>query len=153
MPTYRVEKAQEAKRLPPKDDRPELAVHAYTLSENGDTYDVERVAKLTTPLPAVGSMIEGTIEDGRFGKRFKPTTAGGNGFRKRDPSETRRIERQHAQHMALQYIAIKASIGALPSVGDKQGFDLSDVFTLADQFDRDLDPAPAPSDTPNDPNA
>lgn len=158
MSQFEIVAAQEVRRLPAKDGWPEKAVDHYTLKQNGSQILATAFRKLEEPIPKPGDVIEGELgENDRFDKdRRKFSTArkgGAGGFRKRDPAESRRIERQHSQHMALEYIRIKASIGALPQEPNgKQGFDLSDVFQIADKFDEDLNPAPPASELPLDEN-
>ncbi len=145
MASYVVESAGRVKTLPATDQRGELAVHEYVLSAGGrgPKIRVERLAKPQTPLPAVGSAIEGEIEDTKWGKRFKPERAGNSGPRRRDPAETRAIQRQHSQEMALRYIAAKVATGKLAN------FTFDDVVKLTGAFERDVQPPVIPpSDVP-----
>lgn len=144
--SFKVLSAENEKRLPAKGDRPELAVHRYGLEIDGERQYVERVAKLDTALPTVGSFIDGTIEQTNFGPRFKPTPKGGN-FNGRGggmtPEREKTIVRQHQTEMALRYIDLKARLGKITD------FTFADVQRLTDAFVKDLEGSPAPqSDIP-----
>jgi hypothetical protein len=140
MSTFQVVAAQEVRRMPAKDQFPEKAVDHLTLSANGTQTLVTMFRKVGDPLPDIGSTLEGELGDpDRFDKdrrKFSRARQGG-GFRQRNPAESRRIERQHAQHMSLLYIKAKLDAGLIKS------FTFDQVQQMADAFDRDLEPAPA----------
>jgi hypothetical protein len=149
MPSYRVEAAQEVRRLPEKENYPPRAVDHLTLSANGTQTLVTMFRKVGDPLPDVGSTIELELgEQDRFDKdrrkATKPRSGGGGGFRKRDPSETHRIEMQSARRDALHYIELKIRLGKVTD------FDIGDVGKITDRLHRLLEPPPPPSDVPAD---
>lgn len=154
MPAYEVIDAAKVRELPGKDDRPALDIVHLTIQSNGTKTLATMFQKKDTALPKPGDTLElelGEQDNFDKGRRKAKRAGAGGGFRGRSPRESRRIERQHAQHMALEYIRIKASIGGLPQEPNgKQGFDLSDVFQIADKFDEDLNPAPPASELPLD---
>jgi hypothetical protein len=139
-------------------------VDHLTLEQNGQQILVTAFRKQENPIPKPGDTLEGELGDNdRFDKdrrKFKRARPQGGGtMRRRDPAETRAIQRQHSQEMALRYISIKAMLHANdPELADVEGnrlerwdFDISDVWKLTDAFDRDLDPTPrATSDIPGD---
>lgn len=70
--------------------------------------DVELTQKKTAPLPQVGQVLEGDIEqNGNFGLKFKKVQGGGargGGGRPRDPQERASIERQVAFKGAVDLV-------------------------------------------------
>jgi hypothetical protein len=148
MPSYEVVEATQAKTLPAKDDKPELAVDHYTLRSNGQQILVTCFRRATTPIPTAGQTLEGELGDqdnfekGR--RKFKRSRPGGGTMRRRDPGESRRIEMQSARRDALHYIELKVKLGKV------EDFDISDVGKVADGLQRLLEPPPAPSDVPGD---
>jgi hypothetical protein len=148
---FRVVQAEAVRQLPAKDNWPAKRVVHYTLEAGGNETLATDFIKVDDPIPEVGSTIEAELgEQDNFDKgrrKLRRPKQGGSGpMRKRDPSETRAIQRQHSQEMALRFIAIKAGIGKLPD-GD---FDFASVVKITDAFERDLAPPPAASDVPGD---
>ena len=87
-----------------------------------DGQDIEHQAswftKQTTPVPEIGSTIEGELEPGRFGLKFKKAggfAGGGGGFARapQDDHPVRRagIVRQHSEDMALKTIELGLTLG------------------------------------------
>ena len=79
----------------------------YALSLQGQDGTVELKQKAASPPPAQGQRIDGTIEDGPYGKVFKkefaPRTGGGG----KSPKESAQIARMNAQTQALKYWELK----------------------------------------------
>ena len=73
------------------------------------TNDVEVSQKSTTAAPTQGQVLEGAIEAGNYGPKFKkaqkPMGGGGGGPRPRDPGERRSIERQVAFKGAVELVS------------------------------------------------
>lgn len=95
---------------------------------------VELFQKAASPAPRVGQTLDGQIEQGKYGPKFKktPKPFGAGGVRVRDPRESAMIVRQHSQDMALQYAAIRQQQGQLPA-----DFSLQQLGVIADWFDAD----------------
>lgn len=132
MPTYTVVKAEQKKTI--NGQHGELVVWGLTL-RNGDGKEaqVETVSKPTTTY-SEGQSVEGEVSNSDYGLKFKRAMSGGGGFRGggRSPADTKAIQRQHSQEMALRLLSLEAQLGARTTVS----FD--EVSKLADQFDRDI---------------
>lgn len=117
MPTYTVREAEKVADRPDKGYGPMQSIR-LVLQEYGqaETTGAEWYTKAATALPTVGSMIEGDIKPGQYGPQFKRAQQAGGGGRGggRSPEESRRIVRQHSQHMALKYAAMRLEDGDLP---------------------------------------
>ncbi len=79
------------------------------LGDGERAIDAEIVMKPESQPPAVGEELEGTIEKGEYGNRFKKAKqngygGGGGSPRVEDPKRAAMILRQHSQHMALLHI-------------------------------------------------
>jgi hypothetical protein len=98
--------------------------------------NAEWFTKAETQLPQPGSTLDGTLESGEYGLKFKKAQGagfgGGGGGKGRSPEENARIVRQHSQEMALRYAVAKASAGQLPD-----DFKPKDLLLIIDWFDRD----------------
>lgn len=121
--------------------------HSYklTVEENGTEHTgVELFQKADSIPPSVGQQIDGTLEDGPYGKKIKKAQRlggpGGGGFRPRDPKESAAIQHQHSQEMAVR-VAIAAGWFKEPfdptSLEGKTLLDLTG--RLASWFRRDID--------------
>jgi hypothetical protein len=115
MPEFTVAAASQKKTLDGKNGP--MQVIALSLTDGGATHQAEWFTKASTPLPAEGSRIEGTLEPSDYGLKFKKAfnggAGGGGGFRPRDPKDTASIIRQHSQHMAVTLLVAKATAGKL----------------------------------------
>lgn len=91
----------------------DLVLQEYGVAE---TTAAEWFTKAVTPLPTPGSQLEGEITPSQYGLRFKKAPAGGftAGRGGRSPEESRRIVRQHSQHMAIRWVEFKQLRGELP---------------------------------------
>lgn len=81
--------------------------------EAGNQVGAEMLQKPDTALPAAGSTLEGTIEETKYGKRFKKDRQAGGfggGARGRSPEERDEIMRQNALTNAVAYVTAKASL-------------------------------------------
>src|SRR4051812_39660882 len=89
-----------------------LQIIALILQDTNGPVDAEWATKPETPVPTEGQQLEGTLESGPYGLKFKRTPAasfgvgGGGGGWRDDPERERRIVRQHSEHMALQALAL-----------------------------------------------
>ena len=103
MPTYTIVTAEHKKDL--QLDHGEFKV--YSLILQGEDKPVELKQKAASAPPAQGQRIDGTIEDGPYGKVFKkefaPRTGGGG----KSPKESAQIARMNAQTQALKYWELK----------------------------------------------
>lgn len=138
MPVFTVQAASQ-KKLLPDNGRGAKQVMNLTLAEgNNAPVIAEWFTNATTPLPTVGSTLEGTIEPSDYGPKFKKaggfTGGGGGGPRQRDPRESAQIQRQHSQEMALRYAAIRAEKEMLP-----EPFKLEDLRAVIDWFEKDIE--------------
>jgi hypothetical protein len=145
---FRVVQAEQVRTLEPKGDSPALVIDHLTLEANGTETLATAFRRPTTPLPEVGSTVEGELGDpdsfdkGR--RKFRKAKAGPGGYRKRDPNESHRIEMQSARRDAVAILTAKMQAGKI------ENFDLSDVAKATDALMRLLDPPAAPSDVPGD---
>lgn len=131
MPDYKVITAEHKK--PVTTDKGEFQVIALTLDVDGKIEGADWFTKASTVVPAQGSVLSGTLEDSPYGKKFRKQQAfGGGGPRPEDPRRAAMILRQHSQHMALMYAALRQSQGHLPP-----DFSLTDLGKVADWFDAD----------------
>lgn len=94
------------------------------LSLEGVESEVSWFTKATTPLPAAGEKIEGTIEESQYGPKFKKARAGGGGGRPYKPrpddapevyaAKQAQIVAQHSQDMALRVLELAQASGDGP---------------------------------------
>lgn len=85
------------------------------LDEAGTPVKAEWFAKAATPVPAPASTLEGDVEDGPYGKKFKkaqPANGYGGGGRQKDPGERRSIAMQASQKVAVDAVRIAVDCGA-----------------------------------------
>lgn len=116
MPEYTIKDVEIKKELPSFAKGP-AHVLLLTLQSNGNTEQAEMFAMKSTPMPEVGSKVEGTIEQSDYGPKFKKAGGrGGGGYKGKSPAEEMRIVRQHSAEMALRACAI---LGHLP---DEESF-------------------------------
>jgi hypothetical protein len=145
---YRVVQAEQVRTLEPKGDSPALVIDHLTLEANGTETLATAFRRPTTPIPEVGSTVEGELGDpdsfdkGR--RKFKKSRPPQGGYRQRDPNESHRIEMQSARRDAVAILTAKMQAGKI------KNFDLSDVAKATDALMRLLDPPAAPSDVPGD---
>jgi hypothetical protein len=135
VPTFTVTGIQKVEDKPAEGEYRAQKVISFGLQEAGK--EPLNARWWTVPdanVPAVGSQIEGTLEQKPYGWKFKKASAGGfgGGGRGRSPEETKAIVRQHSQEMALRYAAIRAQQGKLP-----EDFKLTDLATIINWFVKD----------------
>ncbi len=138
MPTYKITGVSDNVRDWTSSKGGPMKSYRVNLVDDGGTatMNVELAQKATTPVPAVGGTVDGTIDtSGQYGPKFKKAQqfGGGGGGRPRDPAETAAIHRQHSQHMALLYVQAKAAAGELP-----EGFKPSQLAPIINWFDDDI---------------
>lgn len=109
MSTYTVTQARKAKDV--EGQHGPMQVIELVLQDETGSKTAEWYTKAATPLPQVGSQVEGTIEQGQYGLKFKK--AFNPAGRPEDPKRSARIQRMHAQEMGLRYLQAKASAGQL----------------------------------------
>lgn len=118
----------------------------YRVHLNGDGQDhmnVEWSRKATSPAPAPGQQIDGTLEDrGSHGLKFKalPSLGGGGFGRPEDPKRAARIKRMHSQEMALIAIKLAVDIGVEFDAEGAAGF-FELITKTANWFDQDAERA------------
>lgn len=105
---------------------------AGQVSEN-----VELSQKTATPAPQPGQLLEGNIDNGEYGLKFKKAFQQQNGPRGRSPQESAAITRQHSQDMALRAIDLGVSLGVVKKPEDGKAL-LDLVAGTADWFDKDV---------------
>lgn len=134
--TYTVKSATKTKDVTLEGKGAFQSVALILADPTGERIEAEWFTKSTTVLPVPGAQLDGTVEDGPYGKKFKKAfaPAGGGGFgRPRDPKDTAAIVRQHSQHMALLYAQAKAQAGGLPV-----DFTVEQLRKIIDWFDDDV---------------
>ena len=129
MSVYTVESASVKKTL--QLDHGEFTVYTVTLQGHGD---VELKQKASSPAPAQGASLTGTIEDTQYGRVFKKEfqpRPGGGGYQP-DPAKEARIVRQHSQQMAIYWFEILKRHDMLTPEQQAKGarylIDLTDFF-------------------------
>ena len=108
MAEYTVIAANQKKELDGQHGR--MQVIALTLGKDGqaDAIQAEWFTKATTPLPQQGQKLEGEVEQGQYGLKFKKAQTGfGGGKGGMDPATQRRVARFAAQERALLYMQVK----------------------------------------------
>lgn len=134
MPEYTVIDAKKKKDVP---DAKFGAAVVYELTldaGNGSgNIEAEWFTKAATPLPQAGERLEGELSEGKYGKDFKRSQNGSGGFG-RSPRDSRRIERQHSQEMAVRAISVGTG-GKVPENIDLR----STIRDWTDWFQADLD--------------
>lgn len=114
MATYTVTAAVKKKDVPAKEEgRQPMQVIGLLLTDgDGKAQEAEWFTRATTQVPAEGQQLEGTLEPGPYGLKFKKApVATGFGGRARDPRETAAIQRQHSQEMALRALTVRVAQG------------------------------------------
>lgn len=84
-------------------------MYKYSVKLSGVDTAVEINQKPDSPEPKVGDIIEGTIEDTQWGKKFKKTSVGFTGS-KNDPNTRKEIIRQNSLTNAVNYVIAKAQL-------------------------------------------
>lgn len=83
---------------------------------------VEWYTNATTPVPAAGDKLDGDLENGDYGWKFKKSGEGrggpGGGGRPRDPKDDQRIVRQHTQKCAVELLNTAHELGLLKPKSD-----------------------------------
>lgn len=114
--------------------------YALTLEPEGENKDhiiAELAQKPETAEPVKGSSIEGRVEEGQYGFKFKrERQQGATGYRggAPDPKREARITHMHAQKCALEYAQLRQARGELPD-----RFELDDLFKIAGRFRADVE--------------
>lgn len=119
--------------------------HGSTLQSYGLTIEdsekqivhVELNQKPETAEPTIGATIEGTVENGQYGQKFKKDQANSaavGGKAPMDPKREARICHMHAQKCALSYAHLRQAQGKLP-----EEFGMGDLFKIAKMFREDVE--------------
>lgn len=128
--------SQREKNIPGKGDF--ISWKLTVKDDTGEHSGVELFQRKDSVPPAVGQVIDGTIEQGQFGPKIRKAAKMGGGFgRQRDPKESARIVRQHSQEMAIRWTVVAHSRGLLPET-----FKLNDLEQVIDWFQRDVEKEP-----------
>lgn len=156
MSTFTVKSASHKKDVDGKHGPMQVIALALKDNSTAQEFDAEWFTKASTEVPASGTTIEGTVEDSQYGKKFKKAFQGGGGGRGRSPEETRAIQRQHSQEMALRALTL---LGTPPSIKEAGGATREErareaIVAWTDWFDADIAEAVGnarsrvPGDTP-----
>ena len=131
MPEFTVLEAEHKKAVDGKHGP--MQVIALRLNDGDRDHDAEWFTKATTDVPQSGTRLEGTLEAGQYGLRFKKAynAPGGGG---RSPKDTASIVRQHSQHMSLLLLQAKAQAGLLTA----EELTPAKIKSLTDFFDDDV---------------
>jgi len=132
MPEYTVTDMEVVKEMPGNPQEKGGPAKVLRLSLEEDPRQPELFTVASTPLPTVGEKYEGTIEDSPYGPKFKRPggKAQGAGF-KRSPADTKAIQRQHSQQIALMKEANIIASGGRP-------FTHQEMVTAIDYFEDDI---------------
>jgi hypothetical protein len=157
MADYTVTGAEVKKEIPDGKFGPAKVIGLMLKDGQGVEKAAEWFTKAATPLPAVGSQIQGDLEPSNYGLKFKKAGGqfggGGGGGRPRDPEDQRRIVRQHSQKIAVAYLTLRGetapSEGRLRQLVDWFYFDAVSPPNPALRKDAERDPNPRP-DVPAD---
>lgn len=138
MPEFTVVSSSKKKEFPAKDDKPAMQVIALRLAQDGNAAPVEAewFTRATTDLPMPGSKLDGDLEPGQYGMRFKKSRPN-NGFGggRRDPATEKRIVHQHSQDMAIETLKLAHQMGVAPEVENVKAL-VDAVEAVADVYDR-----------------
>lgn len=112
MPTYTVKAINRQKPWKSKRGDDMVSYYLILANERGDEKEVELSQKVSTAAPTPGQKLEGTVEQGNYGPRFKKEYSGGGGGyggggRKSSPEDRRSIERQVAAKCATELVIAK----------------------------------------------
>lgn len=137
MPEYGVISAVKKKEV--DGQHGPMQVIALTLDDGtASPIAAEWFTKASTPIPAPGERLDGTLEDSQYGKKFKKAQQQGFGGGRRDPQTEKRITRQHSQDMGIQTLRLAIELGALKASEVTTVKEIVQrVKTLADVYDRD----------------
>jgi hypothetical protein len=112
---FTVVEATVTKEVPDGKFGPMKSVTLGLVDEAGAAVQAEWFTKAETPLPQPGSSLEGDLENGPYGKKFKKAAgqfAGGGGFRQKDPAERRSIAMQSSGARGTDIVCALISSGA-----------------------------------------
>lgn len=116
----------------------QFKAYKLTLGTPEGQVDAEWLRKADSPAPQVGQVLEGTLEDGQYGRKFKPT-ARASFQRSEDPKRTAAIQRMWAMDHAMQLVRLGFETNTLtpPQPQDYKGlWEL--VVREADRLERDV---------------
>jgi hypothetical protein len=137
MPEYEVISAFNKKDFPPKDGQKAKKVIGMKLKVGEEQRSTEWFTDHDTPLPQPESKIEGDLELGDYGWKFKPIRRGGGGRGGgRSEEDNRRIVRQHSQKCAVDLIRAAHDLGLLkPKTDGETAMErVSDLASMAVQI-------------------
>ena len=133
MPEYTVLGAEHKKAVDGRNGP--MQVINLRLSDGSNEHVAEWFTKAATEVPSPNTRLEGTLEAGQYGLKFKKAYNGaGGGGRPRDPKDTAAIVRQHSQHMAVLLLQAKAQAGILAA----EELTPAKLKQLTDFFDDDV---------------
>jgi hypothetical protein len=102
------------------------------IDEAGTAVAAEWYTRADTALPQPASTLDGDVEDGPYGKKFKkaaPAFGGGGGFRQKDPAERRSIAMQSSLTRAVEVVRLAHDLGWKPD-GEKPVSALADAVAV-----------------------
>lgn len=103
--------------------RGDFKTYYMTLTDaEGREVQADWFRKASSPAPTLGQRIEGELEDGQYGKKFKPLQTGApGGPRPEDPKRSAAIQRMHSQEMSLRAVELELtlSLAEKPTSGDE----------------------------------
>lgn len=138
---FEVAQVEKKKVLPAEGTRPARVILKLGLKHGDAKGWAEMFAKADeSDWPQVGSKVTLTLSPGSKPEypptAKRPSRGGFGGGRRRDPAETKAIQRQHSQEMALRALCLLAECGGLDSAAKD---DLrAELVDWADWFDRDI---------------
>lgn len=132
MAEYIVKVASEKKRLPANNGMGEKLIISLEF-ESGERAEWKTIP--TTTIPATGAVLDGTLEDGPYGKVFKKTSAafGGGGGEKFSPETQKRIIQQATLKVAIEYCKAKVYLKKMDD------FTVDDVCKIAHAIRADVE--------------
>jgi hypothetical protein len=104
--------------------------------------NVELAQKNSSPAPTVGQQLEGNVDQGEYGLKFRKSFGGGQPTRAKSPQEQAAIQRMHLQKTAPLWAEFLLTIGVVPAPSnDQEAFKL--MTRVMDWLERDIDKAKA----------
>lgn len=102
MAEYTLKDYELAKDMPNYSGGPAKVLKLTLEDPSGATQEAELFTMASTDPPTIGAKIEGEIESGQYGPKFKKAGGRRGGGGGKSPAQEKRIVRQHSQEMALR---------------------------------------------------
>lgn len=100
------------------------------------TQNVELAQKQSSAPPAVGQVLEGNVDQGDYGPKFRKAFQQGGGGRGMSPEDRASIVRQHSQDMSLRALELAYALGVIEKPATAREF-LELVEKTTDWFVKD----------------